>query len=144
MEMEFPVVKLLDYKGKGKELEGGENPFALVALAWLKSRLDVSRRFEEKERLFRELARIWLRKSWEKEKLRKLVIFIDNVMKLPKELERKLKMKMREEVGEMARITLRFLKRNLKGEERKESRKGYNRGYNKGYRKGSRRGRERS
>ena len=102
--MKFPVVKLLEYKGKEEELEGGENPFGLVTLVWLRSGLEVSRRLEEKERMLRELARLWLKRGWEKERLRKLVIFIDNMMKLPRELERKLKMKMREEVGEMARM----------------------------------------
>ena len=55
-----------------EELEGSDNPFALLTLAWLMSVVKEGRRIEEKERLFRELARLWMKRGWGKERLRML------------------------------------------------------------------------
>ena len=138
--MEFPVVKLLDYEGSEKDLEGSENPFALITLAWLRSRLEVGRRLEEKERLFRELARIWLRKGWEKERLRKLVIFIDSVLRLPKDLEERLKMRIREEVREMARMLSPLFEEEYKRGREEGFREGVQQGIQQGVQQGIQQG----
>ena len=49
------MVKLLDYKGKEEELEGRENPFVLVTLAWLMSELNLVKRYIRRKSLIREL-----------------------------------------------------------------------------------------
>jgi hypothetical protein len=32
LQLRYPVVKLLDYRGRDAELEAGQNPFAVVTL----------------------------------------------------------------------------------------------------------------
>ena len=99
--MKFPVVKLLDYERKEEELEGSENPFALVTLAWLRSRLDLEKRYIKKKSLIRELIKLWQRCGWARKKLKRLFLFIDVMISLPEELERKLAEELSEEVEDM-------------------------------------------
>ncbi len=99
--MKFPVVKLLDYERKEEELEGSENPFGLVTLAWLRSGLDLEKRYIKKKSLIRELIKLWQKRGWARKRLKRLFLFIDVTISLPEELERKLTEELREEVEDM-------------------------------------------
>ncbi len=87
LRMRFPVVKLLDYEARRAELEASRNPFAVVVLAHLDSRM--ARRggpqnaFEVKWRLIRGL----YSKGYERENVLRVLKFIDWVLRLPKALE---------------------------------------------------------
>ncbi|WP_295393294.1 cytosolic protein [uncultured Thiodictyon sp.] len=84
--LEFPCVKLLDYRDRLTELEVSENPFALVVLAQLAAtatRRDPSARLERKIGLTRRL----YRRGLEREDILSLYAFIDWVLALPDALE---------------------------------------------------------
>ena len=84
--IEFGVLKLTDYRGREQELEESDNPFALAALAQLKTvetRRNPNSRYEWKLRL----SRLLLKKSWDRERITALYYFIDWMMRLPQDLE---------------------------------------------------------
>ena len=84
--MEFPSVKLLDYRDRVAALEADNNPFALVVLAQLAAsatRTDPTARLEHKIGLTRRLYRGGL----EREDILSLYAFIDWVLALPDALE---------------------------------------------------------
>lgn len=88
LRMEFPVVKLLDYRGREEELAASTNPFAVVALAHL-ARLGASdgkRRFDAKL----GLVRLLYRRGHTLEEIQALLRFLDWILRLPEDLERKI------------------------------------------------------
>jgi hypothetical protein len=84
--MDFPVVKLLDFRGRETELEEDANPFAKIVLAHLKAletRRDVENRREWKFRLVRGL----YERGFSKEDIRQLMRLIDWLMELPEAVQ---------------------------------------------------------
>lgn len=88
VSLTFPVVKLLDYQKREQELENSSNPFAIVVLAYLKTRAtrkNFDDRFQWKLRLFKML----YERGYSKEDILELTRFIDWIMVLPEELEQR-------------------------------------------------------
>ncbi len=84
--IEFPIVKLLDYADRRRELNVSENPFATVILAHLdtlETRNDQHDRKERKFLLFTQLQK----RGWGEKRIRQLLRLIDWMMDLPKPLE---------------------------------------------------------
>jgi len=84
--LEFPTVKLLDYRGHADELQASDNPFAVVVLAQLAAtatRRDPAARLQHKIGLTRRLYRHGL----ERGDILSLYAFIDWVLALPEALE---------------------------------------------------------
>jgi hypothetical protein len=79
----FPMVKLVDYKGRDAELEANGNPFAAVVLAHRKSQETKSKlvdRYDWKVRLVKGL----FSRGFNSVQVRRLFNVIDWVIKLPK------------------------------------------------------------
>jgi len=84
--VEFPLVKLVDYQNKIKDLENNKNPFSLVVLAHLKlieAGKDNNKKFDSKITLIKML----LKKGFDKNRIKELLIFIDWILQLPEKLE---------------------------------------------------------
>jgi len=86
LEMAFPVVKLLDYRGRWGELEASGNPFSVVVMAHLRSQETRGRAREGFEWKLR-LTRMLYERGYSREEVWGLYRFIDLVMRLPEELE---------------------------------------------------------
>lgn len=88
--MKIPIIKIIDFKDKEKELERSTNPMAMVVLAQLSShearRINVNQKYDVKLNLFKEC----LKKGYTKEQIRSLVKFIDWVINLPAKYQEKL------------------------------------------------------
>ena len=89
MEMRFPIIKLIDYQSRIKELEASTNPFASVILAQLAT-------LEKKSPEAKVTSKInlikWLyTRNWKREDILTLLAFMDWVFALPEELELKCK-----------------------------------------------------
>jgi len=81
---EFPIVKLIDYKRRWEELEKGDNPFALIVMAYLKeieTNGDIDNRLFWKITLVKKL----YSKGYKKEDILLLYRFIDWLILLPDE-----------------------------------------------------------
>ena len=84
--LDFPIVKLLDYKPRTAELTEELNPFAVVVAAHLEThetRNDPGRRFDAKLRLAKHL----YRRGHNRKQILELFRFIDWIMTLPQALE---------------------------------------------------------
>ena len=106
LEMEYPVVKLLDYRSRWQELEESENPFSVVVMSHLKSfetRGRMRERYAWKLRLTRKL----YERGYSREDVLGLYRFIDMVLSLPEELEEEYHEEIfkEEEVRDMPYIT---------------------------------------
>lgn len=89
LQLRYPVVKLLDYRGREAELEASANPFAVVTLAHLKAQetvRDVGARYRWKWRLVRGL----YERGWPRRDVLELFRFLDWVMRLPEAEENRL------------------------------------------------------
>ncbi|MEZ4868470.1 MAG: DUF4351 domain-containing protein [Caldilineaceae bacterium] len=87
INFEFPTIKLADYRNRWDELERDSNPFALVAMAHLKTREtrnDPDHRKFWKYRLIRHL----YDRGYGRQDILNLFRFIDWMMQLPDDLER--------------------------------------------------------
>jgi hypothetical protein len=84
--IEFPVVKLLDYAPKYRELESDPNPFAVVVLAHLKA-LETRRSPAERHAWKVRLVKGLYERGMAPEDVRRLFHFIDWVMELPEPLK---------------------------------------------------------
>ncbi|HEY9706235.1 MAG TPA: Rpn family recombination-promoting nuclease/putative transposase [Allocoleopsis sp.] len=85
LKFQFPVVKLIDYEDKMTELEANNNPFAIVILAHLQTKITRNNsleRLENKVSLVRKL----YRRGYTREMILELFRVIDWMMALPKEL----------------------------------------------------------
>lgn len=83
--LDFPIVKLLDYKDKWNELEANPNPFAVVVMAHLQTqatRRSHSKRYAAKL----NLAKMLYRRGYHRQDILNLFRFIDWIMVLPPEL----------------------------------------------------------
>lgn len=85
VSLEFPVVKLLDYRERWAELETGDNPFAIVTMAHLETqatRRKPLQRYDAKLRL----AKLMYKRGYNRQIIIDLFRFIDWIMTLPDEL----------------------------------------------------------
>ena len=84
----FPVVKLLDYRGREKELAANRNPFAVVVLAHL-ARIE-KRDTRDKYRAKLRLVRLLFERGHTRKQIRALLRFLDWILRLPETLERRI------------------------------------------------------
>jgi hypothetical protein len=89
MRFRFPIVLLSDYSGRVAELEQDDNPFALVTLAWLQTRLTRGKAYRRRAAKWR-LTKLLFRRDWDKQRIIDLYFVIDWMMRLPPELDRRL------------------------------------------------------
>lgn len=85
VSLEFPVVKLLGYREKRRELETSDNPFAIVVLAHLETqatRRKPLQRYDAKLRL----AKLLYKRGYNRQTIIDLFRFIDWIMTLPENL----------------------------------------------------------
>ena len=85
LRMDFPTVKLLDYRGKERELRESSNPFSVVVLAHL-LRIDspgVKDLYRSKLRLIRLL----YQRGYDRKRVRDFLRFLDWILRLPEPLE---------------------------------------------------------
>jgi hypothetical protein len=89
IEMRFPIIKIIDYKSRIRELESSSNPFASVILA----QLATLEKQSPEARLISKINLIkWLyTRGWKREDVLTLLTFMDWVFVLPKQLELKCK-----------------------------------------------------
>ncbi len=90
ISLDFPIVKLLDYRNQLEELAQHPNPFAVVVMAHLHTqttRRNPAERYDAKLRLIRLL----YERGRERKDILELMRFIDWVMTLPEVLAEKLK-----------------------------------------------------
>ncbi|NER34124.1 MAG: transposase [Oscillatoria sp. SIO1A7] len=91
-EMNFPVVKLLDYQWS--TLEKSDNPFAIVIMAHLKSMATLANNLERKEWKLR-LVRLLFERGYDREQIRNLFRFIEWMMALPQEIQQQFKIEVK-------------------------------------------------
>jgi len=90
LQLRFPVAKLLDWAGSEARLEDSANPFAVVTLAHLATRMthkDMQARYAAKWRLIQGLYRRGMRKQ----QVLDLFKVIDWLMRLPKGMDARLR-----------------------------------------------------
>jgi len=85
---EFPIVKLIDYRNKIKELEASRNPFGIIVVAHLKS-LETRRDYQSRLTWKLSLTKALYHKGFSREDIMNLYRFIDWLMVLPKGLDLK-------------------------------------------------------
>jgi hypothetical protein len=86
MELRFPTVKLLDYRERMDELEGSDNPFAVIVAAHLttqETRRDKAKRYEGKLKIAKSL----YRRGYTRSDILELFRLIDWMVNLPKATE---------------------------------------------------------
>jgi hypothetical protein len=86
LRLKYPVVKLLDWRGREAELESNPNPFAQVVLAHLRAletRGDPAGRGRYKIQLVKRL----YERGWSAEDVRQLFRLIDWLLELPPDLQ---------------------------------------------------------
>ena len=84
--IEFPVIKLLDYRDQWDKLEKSKNPFAVVVMAHLKTQ-DTRSNYEERKAWKFYLSRRLYERGYKRGDIIQLLRFIDWIMRLPKDLE---------------------------------------------------------
>ncbi len=80
--LDFPIVKLLDYRERISELEEYPNPFALVVLAHLRAQ-ETNETSEPRKLAKIQLLRMSLARGYPKKQINHLLRFIDWVLTLP-------------------------------------------------------------
>jgi hypothetical protein len=85
--IEFPIIKLLDYRDRWSELEENQNPFAIVVMAHLKTQ-ETSNSYEDRKRWKSNLAKLLYKRGYDREEIIQLLKFIDWIMYLPEDLNR--------------------------------------------------------
>jgi hypothetical protein len=87
LSFNYGVIKLLDYQDRLEELETADNPFASVILTQLKA-LSVKKHSAEQQKAMKfALTKRLYTKKYPKETIKKLFLFLDWLIALPKELE---------------------------------------------------------
>lgn len=86
IQLDFPAVKLLDYKEKWTELEQNDNPFAIVVMAHLQAQTTTPVSAQRRDAKFR-LARRLYERGYARRRILELFRFIDWIMTLSPELE---------------------------------------------------------
>ncbi|MBN1486822.1 MAG: transposase [Anaerolineae bacterium] len=84
--IEFPSVKLLDYREPWATLEASRNPFAIIVMAHLKTQETYQDVMARKEWKFGLLRRLY-EHGYQRADIQELFEFIDWIMNLPPELE---------------------------------------------------------
>lgn len=84
--IDFPIVKLLDYRDKWPELEQNNNPFAVVVMAHLKTQ-DTHLKPQERYEAKIALAKMLYQRGYDRQRIVNLFRFIDWIMALPEELD---------------------------------------------------------
>jgi hypothetical protein len=92
LNLDFPIIKLLDYQQKWEELERDLNPFAVMIMAHLKTKATISN-LTEREQWKWYLIRSLYDKEYSKLEIVKLFKFIDAMMTLPSLLQQSLNQK---------------------------------------------------
>ncbi len=98
VEMEYPIVKLIDYRKERDKLKRDVNPFALVVEAFLRYieiRGDSKSLYGAKRQLIKAL----LERDYDKRRIGALLKFIDWLLRLPRELEKQLEDELPEITG---------------------------------------------
>ncbi len=86
VSLKFPIVKLLDYQAQWEELEQSDRPFAIIVMAHLKTKATTSN-LEEREQWKWRIVRGLYEQGYQREAIIKLFQMIDQMMKLPQELQ---------------------------------------------------------
>ena len=81
----FPMIKLLDYQDRFKELESSDNPFAIVVMAHLKM-LETKNDYEKRLHWKVELTKMLYARGYNEGKVHALFKFIYWIMVLPRQL----------------------------------------------------------
>ncbi|MBF2057193.1 MAG: DUF4351 domain-containing protein [Cyanobacterium sp. T60_A2020_053] len=92
LNLNFPVIKLIDYQEKWSDLEENLNPFAIMIMAHLKTKA-TTKNLKERSQWKWTLVRSLYEKGYSKIEVVKLFKFIDLMMTLPVELQLNLKEK---------------------------------------------------
>ncbi len=83
----YPIVKILDYKGKELELKKDKNPFSEVVIVQLQAMEISSKTDTEKKELKSKLIRGLYKKGYKRDEIINLFKFIDWAINLSKEKE---------------------------------------------------------
>ena len=112
----FPMVKLLDYEQKWDKLERSRNPFALVVMAHLKAKRTAGDD-QERARWKFNLLRLAATRKLPRKEVEHLIIFVDWLLKLPKNLDKQVDQELKKNEGgkEMAYVNRWELKGEKKG-----------------------------
>ncbi len=86
LSLKFPIVKLLDYQVEWQNLEVSTNPFAVIAMAHLKTKATTGKP-QEREEWKWNLVRGLYDRGYNRENIIKLFQVIDRMMALPEELQ---------------------------------------------------------
>ena len=86
LSLKFPIVKLLDYQEQWQNLEENTNPFAMIAMAHLKTKATTGKP-DEREQWKWSLVRGLYERGYDRENIIKLFQVIDRMMALPQELQ---------------------------------------------------------
>jgi hypothetical protein len=84
--LEFPIIKLIDYRAQWAELAASRNPFGTVVMAYLKA-LDTRGDALDRQAWKLALVRRLYEQGYEREDILNLFRFIDWVLTLPRELD---------------------------------------------------------
>lgn len=90
VDFQFPVIKLLDYQQRWRELEASCNPFATVVMAHLVAMQTKSDRLQRKQQKLALVRRLF-EQGVERDAVVNLLAFIDWMLTLPLDLEREFK-----------------------------------------------------
>lgn len=85
---DFPTAKLIDFSGERRQLEGSDNPFALVVLAHLDTLETQNNTSERSSRKF-ALAKALCRRGYTAIQIRRLFQLIDMCLRLPESDDRR-------------------------------------------------------
>jgi hypothetical protein len=88
LSLEFPIVKLIDYQNNWENLEQNNNPFAVVIMAYLKSK-ETSKKPQARLENKLTLVRLLYQRGYTREMIIQLFRLIDWMMILPEELKTK-------------------------------------------------------
>jgi hypothetical protein len=93
VSLKFPIVKLLDYLTQWQNLEQNNNPFAIIAMAHLKTKATTGKPREREEWKW-SLVRGLYDRGYDRENIIKLFQVIDRMMALPEELQQSFEQKL--------------------------------------------------
>lgn len=121
ISFEFPVVKLLDYKTRWRELENDDNPFATVVMAHIKA---IETQHDPEQRGFWKfyLIRRLYERGYARQDILNLFHFIDWLLRLPEDLEQLFKQQVEQLEGERQMRYMTSIERIAKKEGREEGR----------------------
>ncbi|MBD2776400.1 transposase [Iningainema tapete] len=94
VSLKYPIVKLLDYESQWQDLEASTNPFAVIAMAHLKTKA-TGGKSPEREQWKWSLVRGLYERGFERQEIIKLFQMIDKMMTLPTELQQKFNERLR-------------------------------------------------